>query len=249
MLILAGGDTASADHRFRPSALLIDRQPLFLAALQGLLQAPPLRAEVTVATRSDSALELLQQCRFDLVLSELKARPISGIDLAVRALESQQATRVILLGEADDERSLVDSLGSGVSGLFTKNTSYEEFLGGVQAVLEGHLVIGSRLQGTALARLTGKVEPEEPSSRLLSGAELQILNLVGRAHSISSIADARGISQKTVRNHLASIYRKLEVRSRTEAVLYAARMGLTADVALGGLAAPAGFVREGSLVD
>jgi DNA-binding NarL/FixJ family response regulator len=223
----------ASEHHFRPCALLVDRQPLFLAALKGLLQAPPLNAEVTVTTRSDTALELLDQGQFDLVLCELKARPISGIELAARVLVRQQSLRVILLGEGEDERLLIDALSSGVSGLFTKNTSYEEFVGGVQAVLEGHSVIGSRLQGIAFARLTGRVERDELTARHLSPAELHILNLVGRAHSTSRIAATRGISQKTVRNHLASIYRKLEVRSRTEAVLCAARMGLTADAADG----------------
>jgi DNA-binding NarL/FixJ family response regulator len=227
VLIVPAAEVIYSDHHSRPSALLVDRQPLFLAALKGLLQAPPLSADVTAATHSDAALDLLEQRPFDLVLCELKARPIAGIELATRVLARHQSARVILLGEPEDERLLVDALSSGVSGLFTKNTSYEEFLGGVQAVLEGHSVIGSRLQGTAFARLTGRAERDEPSPRQLSPAELHILNLVGRAQSVSSIADARGISQKTVRNHLANIYRKLEVRSRTEAVLYAARMGLT----------------------
>jgi DNA-binding NarL/FixJ family response regulator len=229
VLIVPGGEVTASDHMFQPYALLVDRQPLFLAALQGLLQAPPLKAGVSVATHSDTALDLLESRHFDLVLCELKSRPIPGIELAARVLERRPAVRVILLGEAEDERLLVDALSSGVSGLFTKNTSYEEFLAGVQAVLEGHSVIGSRLQGTALARLTGRAERDEPSARQLSPAELHILGLVGRAQSVSTIAGARGISQKTVRNHLASIYRKLEVRSRTEAVLCAARMGLTGD--------------------
>ena len=233
MLIVPAGEVTAVDPLLRPRALLVDRQPLFLAALQGLLQAAPLLAEVKVTTRSDTALELLEQSQFHLVLCELKARPIPGIELAAHVLGARPSIRVILLGEAEDERLLVDALSSGVSGLFTKNTSYEEFLGGVHAVLEGHSVIGSRLQDTALARLTGRAERYQPSPRQLSPAELHILNLVGRAHSVSSIADVRGISQKTVRNHLASIYRKLEVRSRTEAVLCAARMGLTADVTEG----------------
>jgi DNA-binding NarL/FixJ family response regulator len=229
VLIVPASRVMYSDHESRPSALLVDRQPLFLAALKGLLQAPPLGAEVTVATHSGAALELIEQRPFDLVICELKSRPIAGIELAAHVVSRQPTTRVILLGEPEDEHLLVDALSSGVLGLFTKNTPYEEFLGGVQAVLEGHSVIGSRLQGTALARLTGRAQRDEPSPRQLSPAELHILNLVGRAQSVSSIADARGISQKTVRNHLASIYRKLEVRSRTEAVLYAARMGLNAD--------------------
>jgi DNA-binding NarL/FixJ family response regulator len=68
-----------------------------------------------------------------------------------------------------------------------------------------------------------------PGLSRLSRTETEILAMVGAAKSVQSIATARGISQKTVRNHLANIYKKLELRSRTEAMLCAARMGLTAD--------------------
>jgi DNA-binding NarL/FixJ family response regulator len=61
----------------------------------------------------------------------------------------------------------------------------------------------------------------------LSATELDILTMIGKAQSIPAIAASRGISHKTVRNHLANIYRKLELRSRTEAMLCAVRMGLT----------------------
>jgi DNA-binding NarL/FixJ family response regulator len=61
----------------------------------------------------------------------------------------------------------------------------------------------------------------------LSPTEMEILVMIGRADSIPAIAASRGISHKTVRNHLAKIYRKLELHSRTEAMLWAARMGLT----------------------
>ena len=61
----------------------------------------------------------------------------------------------------------------------------------------------------------------------LSTTEIEILTMIGRAQSVQSIATSRGISSKTVRNHLARIYRKLELHGRTEAMLWAARTGLT----------------------
>ena len=60
----------------------------------------------------------------------------------------------------------------------------------------------------------------------LSPTELEILTMIGKAQSVPTIAASRGISNKTVRNHLAKIYQKLELHGRTEAVLWAARMGL-----------------------
>ena len=64
----------------------------------------------------------------------------------------------------------------------------------------------------------------------LSPTELDILTMVGSAQSIASIAETRGISHKTVRNHLTNICRKLQLRGRSEAMLWAARMGLSGSV-------------------
>jgi len=80
-----------------------------------------------------------------------------------------------------------------------------------------------------LARLSDTMPNSRRAASQLSPTELDILTMIGEAKSIPVIAAARGISHKTVRNHLANIYRKLDLRSRTEAMLCAARMGLTAN--------------------
>ena len=100
---------------------------------------------------------------------------------------------------------------------------------GVEAILAGHYVIARDLVQPTLVRLAGQV-PGDSGNPLdqLSAAERTILLMVGQAQSIRTIAANRGISQKTVRNHLANIYRKLELRNRSEAILWSARMGLTA---------------------
>jgi DNA-binding NarL/FixJ family response regulator len=114
-----------------------------------------------------------------------------------------------------------------VAGLFTKDAKLDEFLVGVQAVLSGHRAIGANLMSLVLVHLTDNAPVARRSAGQLSPTELHILTMIGEAKSIASIAESRGISHKTVRNHLANIYRKLELRSRTEAMLCAARMGLT----------------------
>ena len=119
------------------------------------------------------------------------------------------------------------ALHTTVAGLFTKDAPLDEFLVGVQTVLSGHRAVGSNLMGMVLARLSDSTTQARRPAGQLSPTELDILTMIGEAKSIPVIAAARGISHKTVRNHLANIYRKLELRSRTEAMLIAARMGLT----------------------
>jgi DNA-binding NarL/FixJ family response regulator len=113
--------------------------------------------------------------------------------------------------------------------LFTKDATLDEFLVGVQTVLSGHRAVGSNLMRMVLTRLNESAQHAQRPAGQLSPTELDILTMIGEAKSIPVIAAARGISHKTVRNHLANIYRKLQLRSRTEAMLCAARMGLIAN--------------------
>jgi DNA-binding NarL/FixJ family response regulator len=121
-------------------------------------------------------------------------------------------------------------LRSGAAGFFRKDTSVEEFVEGVLEVLQGHYVVGRNLVERVLVSLGTREADNRPRTDRLSNAERIILGLLGQAYSVRSIAAARGISQKTVRNHIASVYRKLEVRNRTEAILWAVRTGLAPQV-------------------
>jgi DNA-binding NarL/FixJ family response regulator len=208
--------------------LVIDRQPLFLAALGSLLAAPEVGSHVLSAARSDVGLDIIRTTKVDLVCCELHAEPISGVELVQVLADEKPDLPVILLGEVVDDGQLASAMAANVAGLFTKSSDPEEFLAGVRAVMSGHRAIGSGVIGHLTAHLTsGRGQESRRVGHQLSPTELEILAMIGRAESIRSIAASRGISHKTVRNHLAKIYRKLELHGRTEAMLWAARMGLT----------------------
>lgn len=164
----------------------------------------------------------------DLVCCEFQAAPISGLELVRALLEEKLDIPVILLGDVGDEPQFASALGASVAGLFTKSSNPDEFLAGARAVLSGHRAIGSAVIGHLLANIgSGNLHETRRFGNQLSPTELEILSMIGQAQSIPAIAASRGISHKTVRNHLAKIYRKLELHGRTEAMLWAARMGLT----------------------
>lgn len=208
--------------------LLIDRQPLFLSALASLLSSPPVRARVQVCHDTGQGLELALGGGVQLVFCEVKAEPIPAVELAQRLSELAPPVPVILLGEPEDEHAMAAALNTRVAGMFTKDAALDEFLVGVRTVLSGHRALGSNLMGRVIDSLAENARQPKRTLGRLSPTELDILTMIGDAKSIHVIAASRGISHKTVRNHLANIYRKLELRSRTEAMLCAARMGLTA---------------------
>jgi len=213
----------TSDLGLQVSTLVIDRQPLFLDALCSLLSSPPLLARVTTTSSSDIGLQVIRDGGIDLVFCELHAKPIAGLEL-LRGLDHEAAPPpVILLGDREDD--LASALASTAAGLFTKDSGLHEFVAGVQAVLHGHRAIGSGLMALLLERLPQQKITQHQRNKL-SPTELEILTMIGKAQSVPTIAASRGISNKTVRNHLAKIYQKLELHGRTEAVLWAARMGL-----------------------
>ena len=215
-------------------ALVIDSQPLFLAALSTLLGAEPLSARVTTCARTDAGLDIARATKVDVVFCEVQAGPMPPSEF-IRTLGGELPdVPVILLGDRNDEALLIEALTSGAAGSFTKDAGLGEFLVGVQAVIAGHRAIGASLMRRVLDDL--KHQPVAESTRVgtqLSPTEIEILVRIGHAESIPAIAASRGISHKTVRNHLARIYRKLDLHGRTEAMLWAARTGLTSRYATG----------------
>ena len=218
------GDTIETEA---PRALLVGPYPLVLAALAQLVSGPPLNVSVEVATRIDDALNCLEHADYQLVFCDLRSPPIPATELPAQVRQRQLATRVVLLSDEEDARELVAALDCGAAGFFTKDASADEFVQGVQAVAAGHLVIGRSLARHALARLAGRQPASGGLDDRLSPAERSILALLGQAYTTRAIAAARGISDKTVRNHMASIYRKLEVRNRSEAMMWSLRMSRT----------------------
>jgi DNA-binding NarL/FixJ family response regulator len=229
MVVVPGPEIVTAELGLGtgPNVLVVDRQPLFVAALASLLTPPPLFAHIEVARDTEIGLQIATRGGLQLVFCEVRAAPISAADLAQRLAELTPSVPVILLGDIDDEPLMTAALHTSVAGLFTKDAKLDEFLYGVRTVLSGHRAVGANLMGRVLARLTDHSSPTRRPANQLSPTELDILTMIGEAKSIPTIAASRGISHKTVRNHLANIYRKLELRSRTEAMLCAARMGLT----------------------
>jgi len=211
-----------------PRVLAIDRQELFLAAISRMLAGPRLNAEIVTSTRSDMALELVMAERFDLVVCECRGQPEPGRALLARLALAAPALPLIMIGDSGDEQQLVKAFKEGAAGIFTKRSLSAEFLEGAATVLAGHRAVAGELVGYLISAADSPV-PRSEWSNLLSPTEIGILTMLGEARSIAWIAAARGISQKTVRNHVATIYRKMGLRNRIEAVLCAVRIGLVSE--------------------
>ncbi len=232
MVIVPGVEVSPGwrDSPRGPLILIVDGQALFMSAISHLLSSSELGARTVTAEGSDAALEAVRTLPVDLVLCDVRIRPATFRAFLTQVAMLSSPPPVLLLGDVQDRELLVSALDSEAVGLFTKEVAPAEFLVGVRAVLAGHKALDANIMELIAARLSGKSDSRTPEGLArLSRTEVDILTMVGTAASIQAIAASRGISQKTVRNHMANIYRKLNLGSRTQAMLCAARMGLTSD--------------------
>jgi len=227
VVVVPASPTLQFEEQRTCTVLAIDRQELFLAAISRLLERSRLLATLLTTTRSDIAIERLMDHAVDVVVCEVRSQPQPGSALVSALAARKPPVPVVLLGETGDERRLVDAFKAGAAGVFTKGALTVEFVEGLAAVLAGHRVIADELIQFLIPDANEPIANcATDGTATLSPTELGILLLLGQAHSIASIATERGVSQKTVRNQVGVIYRKLGLKNRVDAVLAAARVGL-----------------------
>lgn len=227
-LLIFSNDGAKAAPEVwrRPGALvLLEPQPLYRAALTSLLMNGTFGAEVRPASSLAQCVEHLVEAQVDLVIAAITAG-LSPERVLMAVREARDGVPVLFLGESNDLQGRISALRAGGVGTLTRDASPAEFMAAIDAALRGR-----RSMDEALAdRLLSSASDFERSLDLvaLSATEREILGMLGVAWSTRAIADARGITPKSVRNHVTNIYRKLGVSSRPEAIRYAARMGIGA---------------------
>ncbi len=208
-----------------PSVLVVDDQTLFRSGLVHLLASDP-RVEVAGAAADGcEAVALCEELAPDVVLMDLKMPRMGGLEAARAILAAAPATRVLMLTAFESDANLLSALSAGASGYVLKDAEPEAVVSSILAVCQGEKVMSA----TVARRVIELALPASPHRRGhdgLSARELEILRLIAEGSRNTHIASVLNISDKTVRNHVSRLYRKLDVSDRAQAVLYAARNGL-----------------------
>jgi DNA-binding NarL/FixJ family response regulator len=175
------------------------------------------------AANGEEAVRLAQQLRPDVVLMDVTMPVLDGIE-ATRLIRSNlEGTEVVVLTMHGDADVMTRALQAGAVGYLVKDCSTEE----VASAVHQAAGVGGVSPELATSMLMEARRPEEPDHPpILSAREMEVLQLVADGLSLPEVGAALYISAKTVKNHLASIYQKLDARDRTQAVLRAVRIGI-----------------------
>lgn len=174
------------------------------------------------------AVRLAERYAPDVVLMDVSMSTTDGVEACRQMRSIVPNTRVVMLTMHTDPETLSAALRAGAVGYLVKDCTTDEVAGAVRLAANGDTVLSPQLAESLLAEVRRLNEPQHPVSeeRIVSEREEEVLQLITDGGSTPEVAAKMYISQKTVKNHLASIYQKLGARDRTQAVLAAMRLGI-----------------------
>jgi DNA-binding NarL/FixJ family response regulator len=206
--------------------LLADDHRMLREGLRRTLEDSGL-AVVGEADEGAEAVRLALETAPDVVVMDVTMPNVDGVE-ATRQLRAQWPdARIVMLTMHSDQDIVANAIRAGASGYLTKDCSSEELVGAIRAVASGETVLSPGLAGAMLQEVQKLGRAVQPATEpLITKREEEVLQLVADGLSTQEVAEALYISLKTVKNHLASIYQKLDSRDRTQAVVRAVRMGI-----------------------
>ncbi|HTO02016.1 MAG TPA: response regulator transcription factor [Microthrixaceae bacterium] len=173
------------------------------------------------------AVTLAHELRPDVILMDVTMPNCDGVEACRQVKESGSLSKVVMLTMHADQDVLTNAIRAGAIGYLTKDCSTREIASAVRMAAEGDTVLSPQLAKSMLDEVRRLDQPKtHEDDRVVTKREEEVLQLIADGCSTPEVAEQLYISQKTVKNHLASIYQKLDARDRTQAVLQAVRMGI-----------------------
>lgn len=201
--------------------LIIDDHPLFR---KGAAQIIAMADEFTLVGEAPggvAGIEMARRHKPDMILLDLNMRDLSGLEVLATLREDLPDTRIVMLTVSDEATDLVGALRAGADGYLLKEMEPEELLVKLREAAAGQFTLTARLTHLLARSLREDSRPRRPEEAGLTEQEMRILELIAGAKSNKVIARELGIAEGTVKVHVKHLLKKLNLRSRVEAVVWA----------------------------
>ncbi len=211
--------------------LIVDDHTLFREGLRALFSAIEDIELVGEATTGKEAVDLVEKLQPDVVLMDIDMPGSSGVQATRSILRKTPTTGIVMVTMLEDDASVFSAMRAGARGYVLKGAQPKELLQIIRAVANGQALFGPAI-ATRIMRFFNEQEahfeassPEEAFPEL-SPREMEVLELIAQGDKNTEIAEKLVISGKTVRNHITSIFSKLQVADRAQAIIKARDAGL-----------------------
>jgi DNA-binding NarL/FixJ family response regulator len=201
---------------------VVDDHPIVLDGIAAVLRAEPDIRMIGSAEDTAHAVQQIALNRPDLVMLDLRLPGEEGVSGVKRIKSAQPAVKIIVFTAYDVDEYVFAAIQAGAGGYVLKGSPAEELVRAIRQVYRGDSYLSPTI-GAKLARRVGRAHRD---SGLLTARELAVLRLVAAGQSNRQIAEALGITERTVKFHVTAIFNKLGADNRAQAVALAGRRGL-----------------------
>ena len=203
--------------------LLAEDHAVVRESIREALSREPEFKVVGEASDGDEAVKLARDLKPDVILMDVAMPRLNGIEATRQIKAFQPAVSILVLTAYDDEQYIFSVLSAGAAGYLLKDVGVSDLVEAIKAVHRGESILHPNIAKKVLQKFrAGKGEvPGEPSTEMLSEREVTVLKLAAGGLSNNAIAQELHLSVSTIESHLRTIFSKLGVGSRTEAVVEA----------------------------
>ena len=211
--------------------VVVDDHPVVRSGLVALLGTIPGLEVVGDAADGDAAVRVVADHAPDVVLMDVRMPGTDGIAATRQIREQVPACRVLMLTMHDDDATVFTAMKAGAHGYLLKEAEQDEIVRAIHAVVAGEAIFGPRVAARLLGYFADPppIEPADDPFPELTDRERSILDLLAQGKRNAEIAAGLYLSSKTVSNNLTSIFAKLQVAGRGEAIVRARQGGLGGD--------------------
>jgi two-component system, NarL family, response regulator DegU len=181
---------------------------------------------VAEANDGNEAIRLASQFTPDVIVMDVSMPGMDGVEATRRIIAANPNQRIVMLTMHIDHAVMSDALKAGAIGYVTKDCTTDEIIDIVKQAANPETLLSPVIAQSMLNEVKKLDANKREEERIITKREEEVLQLIADGCSTPEVAAKLYISQKTVKNHLASIYEKLNARDRTQAVLIAVRMGI-----------------------
>jgi len=208
------------------TVLIADDHPLVREALHRALDVEEDMKVVAEASDGEEAIKLASELKPNVVVMDIVMPKVNGIEATRKIKEIAPDTAILILTAYDDDEYVLGLLDAGAAGYLLKSARGRDLVGAIRTLRAGESVLHPNIIARLLKRATVTSVKESKAQGLLSEREAEVLRLVALGMSNKEVAEELFLSQRTVKAHLTSVFNKLNVASRSEAIIKGLQWGL-----------------------
>jgi len=204
---------------------LCDDHTLFRQGVKKLLELEPDIEIVGQAANGQEMLDMLKKAAADVILMDIGMPKMDGVTATQKVKKISPRVKIIILTVYEDEPHIFQAIKAGAMGYLLKDVSIDELIEAIRMVCKGEALIQPVIAAKILKEFTlldkRKIKEGDKFYSDLTEREKEILRLIALGGTNKEIAQKIGITEKTVKNHISSIFQTLHVNNRTQAAIYA----------------------------